>query len=53
VDTELWDPIDPDNRVGFTPRAQMLTSADVADAVRWVVLAPGAVNVDELRLSHS
>ena len=53
VDTELWDPIDPDNRAGFTPRAQMLTSADVADAVRWVVLAPSAVNVDELRLSHS
>ena len=24
VDTELWDPIDPDNRPGFTPRAQML-----------------------------
>jgi len=53
VDTELWDPIDPDNRAGFTPRAQMLTSVDVADAVRWVVLAPSAVNVDELRLSHS
>ena len=53
VDTELWDPIDPDNRPGFTPRAQMLTPADVADAVRWVVLAPSTVNVDELRLSHS
>ena len=22
VDTELWDPIDPDNRAGFTPRAR-------------------------------
>jgi len=53
VDTELWDPIDPDNRPGFTPRAQMLTAADVADAVRWVLLAPSTVNVDELRLSHS
>ena len=53
VDTELWDPIDPDNRAGFTPRAQMLTPADVADAVRWVVLAPTTVNVDELRLSYS
>lgn len=53
VDTELWDPIDPDRRPGFTPRAQMLTPADVADAVRWVLLAPATVNVDELRLSRS
>jgi NADP-dependent 3-hydroxy acid dehydrogenase YdfG len=53
VDTELWDPIDPDRQPGFTPRAQMLTPGDVADAVRWVVLTPATVNVDELRLSHS
>ena len=53
VDTELWDPIDPDNRPGFTPRAQMLSAGDVADAVRWVIAAPAAVNIDELRLSSS
>ena len=53
VDTELWDPIDPDHQPGFTPRAQMLTPADVADAIRWVLLAPDTVNVDELRLSRS
>ena len=53
VDTELWDEIDPDRQPGFTPRAQMLTPADVAEAVRWVVLAPPSVNVDELRLSRS
>ena len=53
VDTELWNPIDPDNRPGFTPRAEMLSPADIADAIRWVILAPAAVNVDELRLSHS
>jgi NADP-dependent 3-hydroxy acid dehydrogenase YdfG len=53
VDTELWDEIDPDNQPGFTPRAQMLTPADVAEAVRWVLLAPATVNVDELRLSRS
>ena len=53
VDTELWDPIDPDRQPGFTPRAQMLTPADVADAIRWVLLAPDTVNVDELRLSRS
>lgn len=53
VDTELWDPIDPDNRPGFTPRAQMLGAADVAEAIRWVIAAPATVNVDELRLSRS
>jgi len=53
VDTELWDPIDPDRQPGFTPRAQMLTAGDVADAIRWVLLAPDSVNVDELRLSRS
>ena len=53
VDTELWDEIDPDNRPGFTPRADMLTPADVAEAVRWVCLTPPTVNVDELRLSRS
>ncbi|HKP16176.1 MAG TPA: SDR family oxidoreductase [Gemmatimonadaceae bacterium] len=53
VDTEIWDPIDPDNQPGFTPRARMLTSAEVADAIRWVLLAPDTVNVDELRLSRS
>ena len=53
VDTELWDPIDPDNRPGFTPRAQMLGVADVAEAIRWVINAPAAVNVDELRFSTS
>lgn len=53
VDTELWDPIDPDNRPGFTPRAQMLAAADVAEAIRWVIAAPATVNVDELRLSRS
>jgi len=53
VDTELWDPIDPDNRPGFTPRARMLSAAAVADAIRWVLLAPPDVNVDELRLSST
>jgi NADP-dependent 3-hydroxy acid dehydrogenase YdfG len=53
VNTDLWDPIDPDNRPGFTPRAEMLSVGDVADAVRWVIAAPAAVNVDELRLSSS
>jgi NADP-dependent 3-hydroxy acid dehydrogenase YdfG len=53
VDTALWDPIDPDNQPGFTPRAAMLPAAAVADAVHYAITAPAAVNVDELRLSRS
>jgi NADP-dependent 3-hydroxy acid dehydrogenase YdfG len=53
VDTPLWDPIDPDNRVGFTPRARMLDASAVAAAVFYAVTQPRDVNVDELRLSRS
>jgi NADP-dependent 3-hydroxy acid dehydrogenase YdfG len=53
VDTPLWDPIGPDLRPGFTPRALMLSAADVAGAVLYALTAPATVNVDELRLSRS
>jgi NADP-dependent 3-hydroxy acid dehydrogenase YdfG len=53
VDTALWDEIDPDTRAGFTPRRDMLRATAVANAVRFAVLQPVDVNVDELRLSHS
>jgi NADP-dependent 3-hydroxy acid dehydrogenase YdfG len=53
VDTALWDAIDPDTRPGFTPRHEMLPATAVAAAVRYVVMQPAAVNIDELRLSHS
>lgn len=53
VDTTLWDPVDPDSRPGFTPRSDMLRAEDVAEAVVYAVTRPSAVNVDELRLSHS
>ena len=53
VDTPVWDAIDPDNRAGFTPRAQMLSAQAVADAVLYAVTQPPDVNVDELRLSLS
>ncbi len=53
VDTPIWDPIDPDSREGFTPRAQMLPADAVARAVLFVVASPPEVNVDELRLSRS
>ena len=53
VDTPLWDPIGPDDRAGFTPRAQMLPASAVADAVLFALTRDTAVNVDELRLSRS
>ena len=53
TDTPLWDPIDPDSREGFTPRAAMLSADAVADAVLWSLTRPASVNVDELRLSRS
>jgi NADP-dependent 3-hydroxy acid dehydrogenase YdfG len=53
VDTPLWDPVDPDRRPGFTPRALMLSPEAVADAVIYVLSQPAEVNVDELRLSRN
>ena len=52
VDTPLWDPVDPDNAPGFTPRAEMLRPEAVAAAVMFALEAPDEVNVDELRLSR-
>ncbi len=52
VDTELWDPINPDAREGegFTPRKDMLRVEDVADAVRYVVTRPAHVTIPQLFL---
>jgi NADP-dependent 3-hydroxy acid dehydrogenase YdfG len=52
TDTDIWNPVDPDNRDGFPPRALMLRADDVADAVMWSLTRPAHVNVDELRISH-
>ena len=53
VNTELWDPIDPDGTPGFTKRADMLDADAVAAAVLYALTEPPSVNVDELRLSRS
>jgi NADP-dependent 3-hydroxy acid dehydrogenase YdfG len=53
VNTSLWDPIGPDSRNGFTPRAAMLPPEAVAEAVLWAVTRGPSVNVDELRLSRA
>ena len=50
TDTGAWDPVDPDSREGFIPRARMLRPGDVAEAVRWIAGQPGHVDVDWVRL---
>jgi NAD(P)-dependent dehydrogenase (short-subunit alcohol dehydrogenase family) len=50
TDTNMWDPIDPDNREGFTPRAMMLRPADVAQAISFVATRPRHVVIEMLRL---
>jgi NADP-dependent 3-hydroxy acid dehydrogenase YdfG len=45
TDTELWDPIDPDSRPGFLPRAKMLRPEDVARAVVFAASQPRHVQV--------
>ena len=51
VDTPLWDPVNPDQRAGFTPRRDMLRADAVAAAVMFAITQPADVNIDELRLS--
>jgi NADP-dependent 3-hydroxy acid dehydrogenase YdfG len=50
TDTAVWDPIDPDNREGFTPRAELLRPEDVAEAVKFVAIRPPHVHIDWIRL---
>jgi NAD(P)-dependent dehydrogenase (short-subunit alcohol dehydrogenase family) len=50
TDTAAWDPIDPDHREGFTPRAGMLRPSDVADAILFVATRPANVHIDWLRI---
>ena len=50
TDTAVWDPIDPDAREGFTPRAEMLRPEDVAEAVLFAATRPPNVHVDWIRL---
>jgi NADP-dependent 3-hydroxy acid dehydrogenase YdfG len=53
TDTPLWDPVRPEARAGFLPRSAMLRPEAVAEAVRFAVTRPAAVNVDELRLTSA
>lgn len=54
VDTAMWNDITFDGESRTPPtRDAMLQPDDVARAVLYAVTQPPAVNVDELRLSHS
>ncbi|MHB1863917.1 MAG: SDR family oxidoreductase [Gemmatimonadaceae bacterium] len=53
VDTDLWTPANLGARPGIPARPEMLDPQAVADAVLFAVTQPAAVNIDELRLSHS
>ncbi|HEX6432666.1 MAG TPA: SDR family oxidoreductase [Gemmatimonadales bacterium] len=50
TDTSVWDPVDPDHREGFIPRAGMLRPGDVAEAILFVATRPEQVLIDWLRL---
>jgi NADP-dependent 3-hydroxy acid dehydrogenase YdfG len=52
VDTAIWSSVESE-ALPDAARRQMLSAAQVANAVRFALLAPRAVNVDELRLSHA
>ncbi len=54
TDTSIWDEVLADEHTRALPtRAVMLSVDAVADAIVYVVSRPAAVNIDELRLSHS
>ncbi len=50
VDTDLWDPVDPDNRPGFTRRRDMLRVEDVAEAVLFAATRPAHVAIPEMHI---
>lgn len=50
TDTAVWDAVDPDNRPGFMPRADMLRPTDVAEVIVFVATRPPHVIVDWIRV---
>jgi NAD(P)-dependent dehydrogenase (short-subunit alcohol dehydrogenase family) len=51
VNTEMWDPIDPDSKSGFRKRADMMLPEDVAEAVLFAVTREERVTVTEMRMA--
>jgi NAD(P)-dependent dehydrogenase (short-subunit alcohol dehydrogenase family) len=52
TDTELWDPLAPDDDPDLPDRADMLGADDVADAVLFAVTRPDGVSVPVLRVER-
>ena len=50
VDTDIWNPIDPDSKDGFTKRKDMLRAEDVAEAVLFAVTRAERTAITEIRL---
>lgn len=50
VDTDVWDPVDPDSRAGFTKRRDMLRVEDVAEAVLFVATRPMHVGIPVMHI---
>ena len=50
VNTDIWDPIYPDSKPGFTKRSAMLRAEDVAAAALYAVTQPPRVDVTEIKL---
>jgi NADP-dependent 3-hydroxy acid dehydrogenase YdfG len=52
TDTSIWDPFDPDARTDLPKRAQMLSAAEVADAVLYAATRPAHVRLPLLRIER-
>ena len=52
VDTEIWDPMRPDEDPGLPARADMLAASDVAEAVRFVVSRPSHVQIPLVQIAR-
>jgi len=52
TDTELWDPLDPDQDPGLPSRADMLRPEEVAEAVYFVATRPGHVRIPLLQIER-
>jgi len=53
TDTDIWNTVDPDSKLGFRKRKDMMRPEDVAEAVLFVVTREPRMMVTEIRLAPS